>query len=218
MHSILVTLLLGSAITASAAPVCEVAALQGRAELVGTGPLKKGQGLSVGAQLRTGPKSRLRLRCVDGSTLVLADNSQLLIELFEPGPARKASFMLGIGLLGQKVQPAEQPSESRWQVRTPSAVTAVRGTEFMVEVAKDQSTQVHVLSGVVAVESQGAGDKPGGAYQSKDIKTRGIRAPESVLLDAAGAGTHCAQAAGCSVAASASAAELKTLQDRLGGF
>jgi len=218
MRLILLTLLLGATAAVQADPVCEVAALQGRAELVGAGLLKAGQGLSVGAQLKTGPKSRLRLRCVDGSSLVLADNSQLQIELFEPGPARKASFLLSIGLLGQKVQPAAQPSESRWQVRTPSAVTAVRGTEFMVEVAKDQTTQVHVLTGVVAVESQEPPEQPGGAFASKGIKTRGIHPPESVLLDAAGASTRCGQAAGCSAAGNASASELKKLQDRLGGF
>ncbi len=193
--------------------------MQGKAELVGAGPLSKGQGLAVGASLRTGAQSRMRLRCVDGSSLVLADNSQLQIERFEPGPARRASFLLNMGLLGQKVQPAEQPGESRWQVRTPSAVTAVRGTEFMVEVARDQSTQVHVISGVVAVEAKESVEASAGEdYQSKDVKTRSIHPPSSVLLDASGASTHCGQSNGCQAASSASAAELKSLRDRLGSF
>ena len=192
--------------------------MQGKAELVGGGPLKRGQGLAVGATLRTGVQSRVRLRCVDGSSLVLADSSQLQIELFEPGPTRRASFLLTMGLLGQKVQPAEQPSESRWQVRTPSAVTAVRGTEFMVEVARDKSTQVHVLSGVVAVEAQESVETSSGAFESKGVKTRGVHPPASVLLDASGASTRCGQSDGCQAASSSSAAELKKLRDRLGAF
>jgi hypothetical protein len=218
MRHLLLALLASCSLAAVADPVCEVAAVQGRAELVGGGPLKKGQGLMVGAQLRTGAGARVRLHCVDGSSLVLADNSQLQIELFEPGPARRASFLLSLGLLGQKVQPAEQPAESRWQVRTPSAVTAVRGTEFMVEVARDQSTQVHVLSGVVAVEAQERATPFGGAFQSKSIETRGIHPPASVLLDAEGASTHCGRHEGCQAAGNASPAELKKLRDRLGSF
>ncbi len=88
----------------------------------------------------------------------------------------------------------------------------------MVEVAKDQSTQVHVLSGVVAVESNDPPGAASGAYASKGVNTRGIHAPASVLLDAAGANTRCGQTAGCTAAGNASASDLKKLTDRLGGF
>ncbi|MBV8604068.1 MAG: FecR domain-containing protein [Pelomonas sp.] len=210
--------LLLAATAAFAAPVCEVAALRGRAELVGGGALKLGQGLEVGAQLRTGAASRAKLRCVDGSVLVLADSSQLQIELFEPGPARRASFMLSVGLLGQKVQPAAQPEDSRWQVRTPTAVTAVRGTEFLVEVARDQSTQVHVLSGKVAVEAQSKSAMNLRGFAAKSVDAQNFHPPEAVLLDASGASTRCGGKDGCEAVHSESAAQLKRLQSRIGDF
>ncbi|MEJ6001654.1 FecR family protein [Paucibacter soli] len=219
--------LLGGA--ALAEPVCEVAALVGEVQVqdaAGTRSLRAGERLEPGAELRSGAQARVRLRFIDGSTLVLADRSQLRIERFVQGPGqpREAALLLQLGLIGQQVKPAAGGS---WRVRTPTAVTAVRGTEFSVEVASDLATAVHVSSGAVAVEplpaeteagADGAASAPFSSKAPALGQTRGLRKPRPVLLQAARNGTRCDAQGLCSEAAAWSAERVQQLQQRLGGF
>jgi len=226
MRSLLLILsLLGGA--ALAEPVCEVAALVGEVQVqdaAGTRSLRAGERLEPGAELRSGPQARVRLRFIDGSTLVLADRSQLRIERFVQGPGqpREAALLLQLGLIGQQVKPAAGGS---WRVRTPTAVTAVRGTEFSVEVAADLATAVHVSSGAVAVEPLAAeppiDDGASAPYSSKAPslgQLRGLRKPRLQLLQAARNGTRCDAQGQCSEAAAWSAERVQQIQQRLGGF
>lgn len=196
----------------TSATSCEVAALVGAAWLVDGSaqhPLKPGDKVGEGAQLRTGEAGRLRLRCPDGSSLVIGDRSQLtLSQLRMPaGQPREVSLLLQLGLLGQKVAPAGGSgavSPGRWEVRTPSAVTAVRGTEFMVEVGADAQTAVHVQSGQVAVLP---GERAAGG-------TRGLRLP--IVVDQAG-GTQCDVTQGCEAAKAWREDRVRGMLDRLAG-
>ncbi len=140
-------------------------------------PLRMGQRLVAGDEVRTAAKGRVRLRCADGSVLTVANQSQLRIERFDaaPGQPRWASFWLKLGLIGQTVSPSPG---GRWQVRTPTAVTAVRGTAYLVEVRADQGTDVQVTEGEVAVApllptpeaaSAPARDEVNEAYASKAL-------------------------------------------------
>lgn len=195
---------LGFAIGASAAPteppVCEVAALLGEAK-VGTAPLAVGHGLRVGDEIQTLAKARLRLRCMDGSSLVLAENSHMRIEAFNTeGMERKeARFFLRLGLVGQKVS-----AGGAWTMRTPSAVTAVRGTEFAVDVPEEGKTAVLMQSGSVDV-------------QPATAKTRSIVAALPMVALAGLMGTDCSSEKGCSQAATWGEARVKALLDRLSG-
>ncbi|MBV8500202.1 MAG: FecR domain-containing protein [Paucibacter sp.] len=198
MRSILLTSLMLVAMPSMADPVCEVAALTGEAR-VGVKLLVVGDKLDAGAEVRTGVKGRLRLRCVDGSSLVLGDATQLKLSEFTPaanGQLRKASLWLELGVIGQKVT-----SGGSWEVRTPSAVTAVRGTEFMVEVSGEQATAVHVKEGEVAVEAPS--------------HTRGIAPRPVIKLDRDANGTQCTPRGGCVAAAHWSHDRVRELQDKL---
>lgn len=187
-------------------PIAEVMAVRGEASVVRGAllrPLAAGDWLERGAELRTGANGRLRLRFVDGSTVVLGDRSQLKLERFEPAAGerpRETTLWLETGLIGQKVQPG-----GGWQVRTPTAVTAVRGTEFVVEVSAEQGTSVAVQSGEVVVE---AIDMP---------RMRSTRPRPQVTLNQAQAGTHCRPRQGCSESAAWPPERLRLVQDRLGG-
>lgn len=189
-----------AAAAVQAAPVCEVAALIGEARSGGT-VLKSGSGLNVGDELQTGAKSRVRLRCVDGSSLVLAENSHLRIESFSAeGTERKdARFFLRLGLVGQKVS-----AGGAWTLRTPSAVTAVRGTEFAVEVPSEDKTAVLMQSGSVDV-------------QPARPQTRSITAALPLIALAGLMGTDCVAGKGCSAAAAWSETRIKATLDRLSG-
>lgn len=186
-----------------AQPVCEVVALSGDAQRTDGKPLAAGDRLEVGTQLRTGAGGRVRLRFADGSVLVLADRSQLRIQAFSaaPGQPRAAEFLLEVGLVGQRVAPSANGS---WQVRTPSAVTAVRGTEFSVEVSDDRATAVHVKTGEVDVEPVGP-------------QTRGIKPRQPVRLQRGLNGTQC-DASQCSAAVAWGAERVQRVEQRLGSL
>lgn len=191
--------LLSSAAVAQTA--CEVMAVSGDAQRADGRALAVGDKLDVGTQLRTGATGRVRLRFTDGSVLVLADRSQLRIEAFQApvGQPRSAELLLEMGLVGQRVAPSAQGS---WKVRTPTAVTAVRGTEFSVEVADDRATAVHVETGEVDVEPAGP-------------QTRGIKPRSPVRLQKSLNGTQC-DGSQCSAATAWTTERVQRLQQRLG--
>lgn len=188
-----------------AEPVCEVLAVRGEAS-AGTRALAVGDRLERGTELRTGANGRVRLRFIDGSTLVVSDSTVLKLERFElaADKRREVTLMLETGLIGQKVAPSPGGS---WEVRTPTAVTAVRGTEFIVEVGRDLGTAVNVQSGKVTVE----------AVQSAGGATRSLRPRSVVNLEDAQAGTQCNPSTGCSKSVTWSAERVKRAQDRLAG-
>ena len=191
--------------SAQAAPaVCEVAALSGEAK---SGPkaLKVGDRLEAGTEVATAAKGRMRLRCVDGSSVVLGDATTLKIAEFKPpadGQPRAATLVLTLGVIGQKVAPGG--AGSSWEVRTPSAVTAVRGTEFVVEVSGEQATAVLVQTGEVAVEST--------------ARTRGIGPRKPIKLNPDAAGTQCNLGSGCTGAANWTQERVREVQDKLAGI
>jgi hypothetical protein len=195
---------------AAAAPVAEVVGLSGEAH---TGPAAQARALAVGdrlepgADVRTGDKGRVRLRFVDGSTVVIGDRSVFRIEAFEgarDGKPRQASLLLQLGLIGQTVSPSRGGS---WTVRTPSAVTAVRGTEFMVEVGADLDTSVDVQEGKVEIESVDAPDKP---------RAKSLRQPP-ILLQPSSPAMVCRRGGDCVFAKSFNPDRLKLKLERLAG-
>lgn len=195
---------------AGAAPVAEVVGLSGEAQTGAGGqlrPLALGDRLEPGADVRTGDKGRVRLRFLDGSSVVVSDRSVFRIEGFEAaagGRPRQASLLLELGLIGQKVAPSGGGS---WTVRTPSAVTAVRGTEFMVEVAPDLNTSIDVLEGKVEVAPAEAADAP---------RAKGT-APAPIVLEPSSPALVCRRGGTCGVAKSFTPDRLQQKQDRLSG-
>ncbi len=198
---LVLSLLCGSALAQQA---CEVMALSGDAQRVDGKPLAVGDKLDVGTALRTGAAGRVRLKFADGSVLVLADKSQLRIEAFSAASTtqpRTAEFLLELGLIGQRVTPS---SGGSWKVRTPTAVTAVRGTEFSVEVGDDRATAVHVKTGEVDVEPAGA-------------QTRGIKPRYPVRLAKNLNGTRC-DGSECNAAMAWTADRVARVNQRLGSL
>ncbi len=195
---------------ALAEPVAEVLAMRGFASLIVAGvtkPLKVGGKLEEGWEIRTSTPGRVKLRFIDGSVMVIGDSSRLKIDKFKPeygSQPRDASFMLDIGLVSQTVAPS---ANGQWSVRTPSAVTAVRGTEYVVEVKRDKMTEVHVQTGAVSVEP------------TNKKRTRNLdgspRAP--LILDAKYVGTTCSASGECTPTKVWKQERVQALADRLSG-
>ena len=103
----------------------------------------KGDVLDNGDSLKTGKNSYAELEFSNGSRVKISQETEVSIY--------KDYFSLAIGyvrLYITKLFP-------NFEVRTPSAIAGVRGTEFTVEVLEDQTTIVTVYEGEVDVMAQG---------------------------------------------------------------
>jgi hypothetical protein len=121
-------------------------------------PLAAGARLAAGDDIRSSANGYVTLKLADGSTLQLLPATEARIERAQGSPAAgttDTALQLERGRAEAKVQrPAK--SASRFEIRTPVATTAVRGTDFRVAVgeARDRSTS-EVLEGEVGVRDAG---------------------------------------------------------------
>jgi hypothetical protein len=95
-----------------------------------------------GVRFQTGNDAMLKLRFEDGSTLLMGANTsaQLQTEIYYPSTgSAKTEIRLDKGNAGSSVIP-NILMPGRYQIRTPSAVTTVRGTEFRVSAETADST------------------------------------------------------------------------------
>ncbi|MEW6156936.1 MAG: FecR domain-containing protein [Verrucomicrobiota bacterium] len=124
-------------------------AMQGTVEvsLAGTQEWKAasaGQNLSVGDRLRTAKRSRAALELSDRSVLRV-NESTVLHFLDAAASGKKASFELRTG--SAYFFSRERPADIQFE--TPLAVGAIRGTEFLLQVAESGATMLALLDGAV---------------------------------------------------------------------
>jgi hypothetical protein len=138
-------------------PVGTVAALSGEASVLhfgATAPeaLSTGAALFEGDEVRTA-NGRARIRLEDGSTLQLGENTSLTLTWVLHAPALDTdSIFLSVpsGIVRTIVE-ALLP-RSLFELSTSTAITSVRGTDFIAE-ASPEGTAVVALAGTVAVRS-----------------------------------------------------------------
>jgi hypothetical protein len=139
-------------------------------------PVSSGVKLKTGAEIRTGADTKAGVFFPDGSRFVLGNNSLFSVE---DTSKKRAGFQLKLGRLKAVVAGY---FSSRFEVRTPAAVCAVRGTEFDLEVGKDGNTEMNVTEGLVEVNDS----KGQMAVVSSEERIRvgmdGMSRPETVSL------------------------------------
>lgn len=132
------------------------------AEGHGSRPAQPGDRLAEGARVRVAPGGFAGLGLSDGSTLHLQGNTQLrLLRLREAGELGVRDQRIGIerGRVDSTVKPLAPGS--RFDVRTPRAVTGVRGTRFGVALGADGlSMSTDVIEGQVALLAEGPAAQP----------------------------------------------------------
>ena len=107
--------------------------------------------IQVGDEVRTGSGGSVILTAPDSSYMVVSENSKLVVDDFWSGSLRSmVNLMLGqvrfyISRLGGRPNP--------YSVRTPTALIAVRGTIFDVEVDAAEVVEVRCLEGQVNVQN-----------------------------------------------------------------
>ncbi len=111
-------------------------------------PLDDGMVVLEGDRVATGADTRLRLRLISGATLVLGDNSAIVVEAQEArrGGQSVLEFLEGVFLAVTAAVTDSPPPEDAMIIRTPSAVLGIRGTEVWGEHQPDH-LGVIMLSG-----------------------------------------------------------------------
>ena len=116
------------------------------------GEVSKGQILATGDQVRTGPGGRATIGFDDGSRIELGPNGSF--QLQNTG-AQGNSLKLSLGSLRAWVT---KSINKRFEIRTPTAVCSVRGTEFGVDVNGQGGTSVQMFNGLLAVSDNGGNE------------------------------------------------------------
>ena len=122
-----------------------------------------GEELLPGMLLRTGPQASATLEFEDGSRVLVRRDTELrLVRSAQPLIHAGALVELDLlrGALENVVKPVANPS-GRFEIRSPAAIAAVRGTQFRVS-ATDTQTRTEVLEGAVLVANP-AGQSTTGA-------------------------------------------------------
>ena len=135
----------------------EVLAVGGDARLDGR-PLTKGAKVVAGSLIETGSTGSATVAMPDGSVVTVQRDSQLSIErlsLIDGLKAQDVRVRLTAGRAETHVQP--QHDVGRFEIRTPVAVTAVRGTQFRASFDESgDDARTETLEGTVGVLAGGA--------------------------------------------------------------
>ncbi|OGL49425.1 MAG: hypothetical protein A3H37_07040 [Candidatus Schekmanbacteria bacterium RIFCSPLOWO2_02_FULL_38_14] len=96
--------------------------------------------------IETKDKSKAKILFLDESLMNIGENSKMEIteQNYEPGKKRVSLYNVFSGKVRVLVGKVSG-EESRFEVKTPTALAAVRGTEFFVWVKSETSTQVFVV-------------------------------------------------------------------------
>ncbi|WP_298209270.1 FecR domain-containing protein [Acidovorax sp.] len=131
------------------------ATAQGRSSKTPT-PITQNQQLEEGTTLLVGPDAFVTVKLADGTVVRVQAQSELqLRQLRRRGRAGSAQSVMEMhkGGVESTVTP-NAVSPPRLEIRTPLAVTSVRGTRFSVAMMDSGQTTASVLNGSVAVQSR----------------------------------------------------------------
>lgn len=141
---------------AGAAEIGKVAGLTGEADLskAGAAPISLQVGDSVYGEdvIRTKSGSRLVLTMVDGSRLTMAENTRLELKRYKTAGQPSGLLKITRGRLRAFVSKVFSERSESFQVRSPTAIAGVMGTDFAV-IVEAMFTRVVVFEGLVSVRN-----------------------------------------------------------------
>ena len=140
--------------------------------------------LKGGDKVRVLDNGRLELVLDNRSVLRLAANSTLELKEVERKPEKETyRFALSLGKMWTRVTQL-LGFGSKYQVDTPTAITAVQGTVYDLQVDSDQQTRVRVHSGSVQVYNPFAGDLAPGEKVPKLQEPTRVPGPTRISREA----------------------------------
>jgi len=173
--SVSLFLLLGLEVFSDAAKITDT---WGKVEVKrqGAGEWQRVEGsgtLKAGDSIKTNWRGKLRMYMEDGSRVDMGSSSSVTLDA--DGAATTTTLKLGMGWLKAWVKKAQR----KFEVRTPSAVCAVRGTEFEVE-TDGRKTSVDLVTGLLAVSDNAGNESLLNAGQHVNVDERGIGSVQSI--------------------------------------
>ncbi len=152
--------------------------------LVSGRPASAGQIVNEGQLLQTAAGSFVSIALEDGSRISLPSNSQLRITRLRRyllASALDYDFQVDRGDARSRVVPLKSPHD-RYQVRTPKAVSAVRGTEFQTRF-DDQGDRdfAEVDEGALAIGLKTGGEVAVGSGNGLSVRPDGSSIKEAML-------------------------------------
>lgn len=120
--------------------------------------LQAGQKLAEGAKIKVAPNSFVTVKLADGSIIrIQAGGDVLLQQLRRKGRAGSLQSVMEMHKGGVNATVGDRPDPSRrFDVRTPRAITSVRGTIFDVSLTDEGDALSAVTRGTVAVRGENA--------------------------------------------------------------
>ncbi len=119
-------------------------------------PVKVGQQLGAGAALITGENSKINIKFADGSIVSMQPKSMMKLDtlsMYSGGGMVDTKLRLQQGKVETEANPAHIQG-NQMQIITPTAVAAVRGTQFRVS-ADSSSIKQETLDGKVSLSAAG---------------------------------------------------------------
>jgi len=169
----------------TAAAKAVITLVEGRGEIM-TASGQFWQTAKVNSSLKSGDKvrvleeGRMELILDNRSVLRLAPNSSLELKEVERSPRKEHySFSFTFGKMWSRVTRLFGVGSSH-QVETPTAIAAVQGTTYDLQVDPNQQTQVRVFSGNVQVYNPFAGDLAPGQEMPKLKKPTRVSGPTRI--------------------------------------
>ena len=141
-------------------------------------PLKAGKALTLGATLTSG-EGNASIRLGDHGVILLRPNSVLELDSMTVGGGDEPSseLVLPSGDIEVEVKPE---ARSRFEVHTPAAVAAVRGTRYRVSATGTDSMRSEVTAGLVAITANSTVDVPAG-FGVQARTGQAVEAPRELL-------------------------------------
>jgi hypothetical protein len=141
-----------------------VYSLAGTVEIMKAGetawqPADKGTPLAEGYKVRTGDKANCEIIFKDGTFLKLDAGTETAFDELKTAPEGR-SFLFSL-LRGKSLWMAAKIKtlKNKFSVRTPSAVCAVRGTDFSIVVSSSGETEAGLFEGKMAVSDNAQKEK-----------------------------------------------------------
>ena len=119
--------------------------------------IENGEEINEGGLIKTGANSGLEITYDNGISVILRDNTKLKVTDSRSKSSVHHLYRMFLNI-GRAVTNIKKDTgiNSRFEIRSPSAVAAARGTEFRVAVDQEAITRCEVMGGKVAVAGQGA--------------------------------------------------------------
>lgn len=122
---------------------------------------KVGKKVFPGDTITAGPDSRAKIVMSDKNVLNISPDTKVIIEKYSnDGKDKNVELKVEYGKIRAAVEQKYDGENSKFNVKTPSAVAGVRGTDFLTSYDRgSKQSQIVTFSGTVAVGKPG----PGGA-------------------------------------------------------